>query len=128
MGKEKVKPFFTEDEAPPWAWEEFATQDAIGPAKYRRGGHLVYFLHVWILLSLWFLASWLSDSATSNGYFFLTLGLQNRLGVDLALTTVLTAVYESEATIKMAQGELSDAAMKFVNELEMEMMVDMYNR
>ncbi|RUS81421.1 hypothetical protein EGW08_010805 [Elysia chlorotica] len=28
----------------------------------------------------------------------------------------------------MAQGELSDAAMKFVNELEMEMMVDMYNR
>jgi len=28
----------------------------------------------------------------------------------------------------MAQPDLSDAAMKFVNELEMEMMVDMYNR
>ncbi|XP_005108628.1 mitochondrial import inner membrane translocase subunit Tim10-B isoform X2 [Aplysia californica] len=27
-----------------------------------------------------------------------------------------------------AQPELSDAAVKFVNELEMEMMVDMYNR
>ncbi|XP_059140021.1 mitochondrial import inner membrane translocase subunit Tim10-like [Physella acuta] len=28
----------------------------------------------------------------------------------------------------MSQPELSDAALKFVNELEMEMMVDMYNR